>query len=145
MEIIYRWFTNLFGSDLAEHLSGWDDTAGDYTKSNLFSIIGIVALIIAIVLCVAYYYIYNHPRFNRWWSWLIVLLTVVVVNFGIGFAKMLTDLHNDKISPDIAPNISNFDCLGFGLANLIVSASFFIICSFIIKWGSRNCKHSPFL
>jgi len=144
METLFRKFLGgLFNSNLAEHLSGWDEATGDYTKANIFSLAGIIALIIAITLCVAYYYLINHPRFNRWWNWLTILITVAILNFGIGFGLALSDVLKDNISSDIAA-ISWIDCLGFGFANLIIASLFFIICSFIIKWGSRNAKYSPF-
>jgi hypothetical protein len=143
-ETIYRWFGGMFNSNLAEHLSGWDETAGDYTKTNLFSLVGTVALTVAIVLCVAYYYIINHPRFNRVWSWLTVLITVAVLNFGFAFRQTLSDVKNDNISSDLQP-ITWIDCFGFAFTNLIIASLFFLICSLIIKWGSRNAKYSPFV
>ena len=143
-ETIYRWFISLFGSNLAEHLSGWDEVTGDYSKINIFSLVGIITLIITIVLCFAYYYLINHPRFNRWWSWLIVLITAAVINFGIAFGLTFSDNLNDNISSDIA-DISYFNCLGFGFTNVIVSSLYFVIISLIIKWGSRNAKYSPFI
>jgi hypothetical protein len=36
------------------------------------------------------------------------------------------------------------NCSGFGVTNIIISIVVFVICSFIIKWRSRNCKYSPF-
>lgn len=139
METIYRWFVSLFGSNLAAHLSGWDEATGDYTKANIFSLAGIIALIIAVALCVAYYYIINHPRFNRRWSWVTVAVAVAALNFGAGLGLTLSEVTKES---DIAA-ISWVDCLGFGFANLIVALLFFTICSFAIKWWSRNCKLSP--
>ena len=144
METIYKWFGGLFSSDLAEHLSGWDETAGDYVKTNLFSLVGAITLCIAILFCVSYYYIINHPRFNRWWNWLSVLFVLAVLNFGIALWLTISDLSKGNISSDIA-SVSVVDCISFGFVNLIIGSLFFIICSLIIKWGSRNCKFSPFI
>jgi membrane-associated HD superfamily phosphohydrolase len=143
MEAIYKWFYSLFGSNLAEHLSGWDEVTGGYTKSNLFSIVGVSTLIITVVICITYYYVLNHPRWNRWWKWLIFLIIVAIINFLLAFGIAYSDLLAGNISSDLLP-IFTFDCMGFGLANIILSVAFFIIFSFIIKWGSRNCKYSPF-
>jgi len=143
-ETVYRWFISLFGSNLAEHLSGWDETVGDYTKSNLFSVVGIVTLAIVLVACVTYYYVLNHPRQNRWWKWLLFwLLPVAILNFFIAFGITLTDVIADNISSDLLP-ITWLNCLGFGFTNFIISALLFVINSFFIKWGSQNCKYSPF-
>jgi len=144
-ETIYRWFISLYGSNLAEHLSGWDEAMGDYTKSNLFSITGIITLVIVLVMCFTYYYFLNHPRQNRWWKWMLFwLLPTAIVNLFIAFGITFSDVLADNISSDLLP-ITWVNCLGFGLTNFIISALFFIIISFLIKWGSRNCKHSPCL
>ncbi|MDR0811079.1 MAG: hypothetical protein LBN23_02215 [Paludibacter sp.] len=144
-EDIYREFSGLFGSNLAEHLRGWDEAAGDYAKTNLFSIVGIIALATALVACVTYYYILNHPRQNRWQKWMFFwLLPVAVVNFFVAFGITYKDVLADNISSDIA-QVSWLKCLGFGFVNFIVSAIFFTLISFVIHWGSRNCKYSPFI
>ena len=144
LETVYRWFISLFGSNLAEHLSGWDETVGDYAKSNLFSVVGIVTLAIVLVACVTYYYVLNHPRQNRWWKWLLFwLLPVAILNFFIAFGITLTDVIADNISSDLLP-ITWLNCLGLGFTNFIISALLFVINSFLIKWGSQNCKYSPF-
>lgn len=142
METIYRWFTDWYGSNLAEHLSGWDEIAGDYVKANLFNDIGIWTLIIIVAECVWYYYILNHPRANRKWIWMIRLGGVALINFFFAFGKVYHDLRAGNVSSDIS-NISGFECMGFGVVNFILSIFFFTICSFIIKWRSRNCKYSP--
>ena len=48
----------------------------------------------------------------------------------------------DEIVGDL---ITLSDLWGFGFANFFVSAILFIILSFLLKWGSSNCKHAPFL
>ena len=144
-ETIYRWFISLFESNLAEHLRGWDEAVGDYSKSNLFTIVGIITLAIVFMVCVIYYYILNHPRQNRWWKWLFFwLLPVAVLNFFIAFGITLTDMFAENISSDLLP-ITWLNCLGFGFTNFIISALLFVFISFTIKWGSSNCKYSPFI
>jgi hypothetical protein len=151
-ETIYRWSISLFGSNLAEHLSGWDEAKGDYTKLNLFLIIGIIALASAVFVCLTYYYFYNHPRQNHWNKWLLLwLLPVAVINLFVASGITYYDVMNDYISSDLLP-VYWYNCLGFGLTNFIVSAGWFVIISLIIKmvgvivpkWSSRNCKYSPF-
>jgi uncharacterized BrkB/YihY/UPF0761 family membrane protein len=141
-ETIYRCFNGLYSSNLAEHLSGWDEATGDYVKTNLFSQIGIFTLAINVLFCVLYYYIINHPRWNRAWVWSLVLLAVSVLSLLIGFIVPFHDVLKENISSDLMP-IDWKNCIGFGFANFIVSALIFVMFSFIIKWWSRNCKHSP--
>jgi hypothetical protein len=150
-ENIYRWFISLFGSDLAEHLKGWDETAGNYIKPNFFLYFGIITLAVVALGCILYYYIIDHPRQNRWWIWLYWLLSVAVLNFFIAFCISFKDVIAGNISQNIATTISWFNCLGFSFANCIISALSFFIISVVIQLlskfnilPSRNCEHSPF-
>jgi hypothetical protein len=151
-EVIYRWFGSFFGGDMADYLSGYvcpsDVTDGGYLGENEFLMYGFIALGIAFAVMFIYYYAVNHPRFNRWWSWAIMLLFVGFANLFIGAFGTLGDLWAGNIE-DCLVNGSNggigtATCWLFGLANLVISMVFFIILSFVFKWGSRNCKYSPF-
>lgn len=141
---IYCWFETLFGENLAEHMWGWDGAVGDYVKTNLFNKVGFIMIIITALICLGYYLVLNHPRFNRWWSWLIVLGIVGFLNLMIGFYFPYRDLVYDNISEDIVDYITVSNCWSFGMANLILSISFFLIFSLIIKGLSSNCKLTPF-
>jgi hypothetical protein len=144
-EGIYNWFVPLFGENMAEHLKGWDGIEGDYTKANLYVLYGGVALVSAFLFCILYYYVFNHPRWNRWLHWVGVLTVFGMVNFVFGWVYTLSDLSTHNISEDIVSGISLIAFPLVGVVNFILSAVFFTIFSFIIKWGSRNCKHSPCL
>jgi hypothetical protein len=157
-ESIYLWFEALFGRNLESYLKGdvCENEAADVVSgSNQFIIFGILSLILALVFVIMYYYVINHPRFNRWWSWLTVLLVGGVINLFIGFGWTSYSLSNGCIGDCLLYNlqddpdkqnrlIGNMDCWGFGIDNFIVSVMFFIALSFILKWWSRNCKRSPF-
>ena len=155
MGTIYCWFESLFGQDLAEHLWGWDMSTQDYTKANQFNSIGIVLFIISFFMVVLFYYIINHPRFNRWWSWLIVLIANALINFLYGWKLTLSDLSNNLISDDlmyirdvttnavVTTKITGSNCVNFGIVNAILAAIFFILFSFLLRWWSRNCSTCP--
>jgi hypothetical protein len=143
-ETIYRWFIPFYGSDLGKHLGGWDVDAGAFTKTDIFTISGIIVLVTTLFTGATYYYIYDHPRLNRRWKWLLFwLMPVTLVNFFAAFSMTYTDVLAENVSRDLLA-VYWYSCLGFGFANIIVSATFFIIISSIIKWGSRNSKYSPF-
>jgi uncharacterized membrane protein len=143
-EIIYCWFVSLFGTRLADYLAGatcdGDAPIFEEGSKNLFTPIGIVALTIALVAFVAYYYIINSARLNKWWHWVIALLIVGVANLFIGYGW--TAGEADNIGACLECWESDFWL--FGLANFFVSAMFFIIFSIAFKWGSRNCRRTPF-
>lgn len=151
---IYCWFETFFEQNLAEHLWGFDGS--EYTLPNIYNSVGLVALIVSSFFFIFYYYILNHPRFNQWWSWLIVLAINGIVNFFIGYAWTVTDYLDGNIADNLmyARNedgdiisylITKSDCWGFGVANFFVATLLFLLLTAGLKWWSRNCKHSPCL
>ena len=168
-EFIYRWFQGMYGENLADILAGfncemyeegniWRDC---YTEANTFTTIGIVTLVVAAAFFVLYYYIINSARFNKWWHWLIVMLIVAVCGLFIGYG--MADSHLVSSEEGVVPAYEFQECLAyvcqdgvftdtiaffstwsFGIANSIVAAMFFIILSFVGKWGSKSCRRTPF-
>lgn len=139
---IYGWFISIFGEDLDYHLFGYECQGEEFVLGSrcLYTPIGIVALGVAILFFVLYYYVVNSAKLNRWWHWVIVLLLVGIVNFFVGYAWTNAELPN--VSECLTVKVG--DCWLFGLANAIVSSLFFIIISFAGKWGSSQCKWTPF-
>jgi len=102
-----------------------------------------------------FYYLINHPRFNRWWSWLIVLLINSALNLLYGWTLTLSDISNNVISDDliyirdvntndiVTQKIVESNCVYFGIANAIIAAIFFIIFSLLLRWWSKNCSTCP--
>ena len=151
-ETIYRWFASLFGGDMADYLSGYicpsEESDGGYLGNNQYIMYGFIALGIALAVMLIYYYIINHPRFNRWWSWLLMLLLVGISNFAIAIGMLWNEYYTVGTAECLIAGenggIDGNTCFGFGFANCIVSVLFFIIFSIAFKWWSTNCKRSPF-
>ncbi len=150
---IYCFFNSFFGVNLEAHLWGFDGV--NYSNSIAFNAIGIMAILTSLFMVITYYYIINHPRFYRWWSWLIVLIINGTVNLFIGYSWTINDLNNGVIADSlmflrdvngdiVSELIYSSDCWGFGISNFILATIFFVIFSFILKWWSSNCKYSPF-
>jgi len=156
---IYCWFESLFGQNLAEYLWGYNCETQGYDGKNLFFTIGLITFGLSFLFVLAYYYLlplwgFNHPRTNRWWNWLIILIITGIINFIIGVSRTINNLLNGNIGDClmytrdadgnvVSQLIFKSDCWMFGVTNFIVSTFFFIILSFILKWSSRNCKYSP--
>jgi hypothetical protein len=152
---------SLFGQNLADHLWGYNCETQSYRNSNAFNGIGLITLAISLVIVIIYYYVINHPRFNRWWSWLIMLGVSGISCLFIGYQWTATDFINgyigdclmyirDEDGNIVSSLIHEADCWMFGVANLIISVVFFIAFTFVVKIAgrfiplSRNCKYSPF-
>jgi hypothetical protein len=151
-ETIYRWFAALFGGDMADYLSGYicpsEESEGGYLGNNQYIMYGFIALGVALAVMLIYYYVINHPRFNKWWSWLLMLLLVGVSNFVIAISMLWNEWYTVGTAECLIAGenggIDGNTCVGFGIAHAIVSMLFFIIFSVAFKWWSTNCKRSPF-
>jgi len=152
--IIYGWFETIYGSNLSEYLWGYNCDTQTYENPNLFNSIGLITLAIALLVVLLYYYGFNHPRLNRAKHWFLFLGVAALINFLIAWQYLVSDFNVGKIqdcliyvrddSGDIlAKLLYTDDFWKFGIVNAVVSAIAFTVFSFMFKWGSRNCKHSP--
>ena len=146
---IYYLFVGLFGQHLSDYLWGYDCQTSGFGPNVVYLPIGLTMTAITIVSCVIFYFVINHPRFNKWWHWTIYLLFVALINWVIAGIWVKYHLDNGLI-PDCLrftegiENISAYHCWMFGLANGIISAVLFFLTSIVIKRWSRNCRHTPF-
>ncbi len=119
--------------------------SNDMYLNGFYNPIGILMFASVVVVGVLYYYVINHPRWNRWYWWLLIGLLLAVANFIAAWVmadSMLVKLYTE--AGMVMPyGIAQF--LPFCVVAGALTLFFFFVFSFIIKWGSRNCKHSPFL
>jgi len=153
---IYCMFESLFGRYMGEYLWGYNCNTQTYDGHNLFNSIGLITITVSLAFVLLYYYGINHTRFSQWWHWLIVLLLTGIINLLIAYGWTISDFKNGNIADClmylrndegsiISQIIYENDCLMFGFSNFFISIIFFIVFSFMFKWWSSNCKHSPFL
>ncbi len=146
MEFIYRLFGAFTGGDILDYLSGFNCEEEAYVGSNQFLLYGFIALGIASLVMVIYYYIINHPSFNRWWHWLIMLGVVGVSNLLIGALRLISHLDTGMIGECLEygsnGGVDIATCWMFGLSNFFISIIFFIILSITFKWWSTSCVYS---
>jgi len=149
-DAIYGWFSSLYGGDLDSYLLGYICPTKDMEASwgaSHYAMYGFIALGIALAVVLIFYYVINHPRFNKWWSWVLMLVLVGLSNLFIGAGITLGDLWAGDIGDCLINGdnggIYSVNCWMFGLANFFISAIFFIIFSFGLKWWSTNCKRCP--
>ena len=139
---IYGWLTFIFGQDMNYLISGYNCETQLFDEPNYFPQIGFWTVVIAVVVALAYYFLFNHPRFNRWWSWLIMLFVNACASMVYGYAfvkSLVNNVDYDISSLDVEPYFLNF-----GIANAIFCTVCFFLMSLVVKRFSTNCKHSPF-
>ena len=155
-EAIYRWFASFFGGDMADYLSGYicpsEETEGGYIGNNQFIMYGFIALGIALAVA-AIFYFFNHPKFNKFWSWLLMLLLVGVSNFVIAIAMLWNEWYTVGTAECLIAGenggIDGATCIGFAFANFIVSGIFFIVISVVIfnffvgRFAIHNTCNTP--
>ena len=137
---------NIYGQDLFYHLKGWNDGMQVFlAANNQFPTIWLVTVLSSFLVFVLFYYILNHPRFNKLWHWLTIM---VVLSIGIFFwsrGLVLSDLSGTSSHPiDASLNVSADNAMMFGVYNAILSAIFFLLFSIMGRFGSKNCKNTPF-
>lgn len=150
---LYNWLNFLCGSDLDNYLAGYNAETGEYYVFGQtgYPFLGTTMLAVSLIVCFAYYYspLTNRPTTNRWWHWVIAgciggLINLIVGTVSCNNAINSGDLANALGITDAAYLPSFGNCLGFGFENFILSFALFFIFSCLLKWGSRNCKHTPF-
>ena len=105
--------------------------------------VGVLMLLISAVGMAVYYYVINHPKFNRWYHWLLVVGVLALINFGTAWAMSdgaIWNCYNQSI-PDNYP-VSFF--ITYAIVNAVWSIIFSFLFSMCMKWKSSNCKYSPF-
>lgn len=140
-----EFFANLYELFGIACLGNNCDFSNDMYQNGYYVPIGIVMFISIFVVGILYYYVINHPRWNRWFWWLLTGLVLSIANVVYAWVRaesMLTNLYSgaNMSNPYGTPEYFPFSVIAGSL-----TLFFFFVFSFIIKWGSRNCKHSPFL
>lgn len=122
-----------------------DQFSDDMYTNGFYVPIGIVMLASVVLVGLLYYYVINHPRWNRWYWWLLIGFFLSAANSITAWVmadSMLVKLY-EQAQMVMPYGIAEF--LPFCVIAGALTLFFFFIFSFIVKWGSRNCKHSPFL
>lgn len=145
-EFFSFWYkNNLYGEHLYYHLRGWSDAEqGFIAASDKFPIIFSITAGTAIICFLLYYYIFNHPKYNRWYHWLFPLIICLIQGYALGYIIIINDINAEVIAESLIKYISTTNAIFFGIYNGIIGGLIFCGLSFLLRRWSRNCKHSPF-
>lgn len=146
MEEFFSFFyrLNVYGEQLYYHLRGWSDAEQGFLASlDKFPMLFCITTGTAILCFVFYYYIFNHPRSNRWYYWLIPLLLSITVGFSLGYGVVISDINAGIIAESLSLYIIVGNAILFGIYNGLLGGLSFFILTLLLRMWSRNCKHSP--
>jgi len=147
LERIYYWLYTGYSEGLELHLQGiaYCEEVGDYTHlyASYYNVVGIISLISVGVIGGFFYYLWN-PAARMRMKWFLLFGVTAIINFFVGFGIPYSDMINNTYSLPDGMSYNGYDCFLFGISNLIVTVCFFIITSYIIRWGSINNKYIPF-
>lgn len=171
-EEIYNWFTLLFCTGYTPDAMV-KITCTEYDMENNpitrvmescgFTTLGIITLVVAFLLCFAFYiWPLDHPRFKAWWAWLTTagFNSLLAFLIGLVYGKVRLGgfnghddilyhiIHNgeEKLEyyeqSDISFNLGDYASIG--LTNIFVALLFFIFFSLCLNWFGKSTKYSPF-
>ena len=122
---------------------GWglfylDNFSDDLYNARLYIPIGLTMLLSSLALMGVYYYVINHPRFNRWYHWLLYVVLIGLLNFGVAYF-----ISYNEISQLYEQDPYNSQYYTFGLVNFLYTCLFSTLFSYLIRWWSINCATTP--
>lgn len=122
---------------------GWglfylDTFSDDMYNNRLYLPVGWTLLLSTAALMAVYYHVINHPRFNRWYHWLLFVGIVAIINFAVAYFVSYNEM---KLLYEEDPYSTQY--YTFGLVNFLYAFVFSTIFSYILRWWSINCATTP--
>lgn len=110
----------------------------DYLYDFVYTPVGFILIFVALLSVLAYYKIFDRPRFHRWWHWLIVMAATAFVMLIIAIAYTMGVINRE------APDTSIGDYVDFFISAFLYTAFFFALLSLLVKNFSINRRRTPF-
>lgn len=126
-------------------LTNLGNFSSDMFNNGFYLPIFIIMVATVVFVNIVFYYIVNHPRINRGYHWLLFNIGIGVVNFVVAWVVSYNKMYNFYAMQGMQSPYDWTNYLILSLIALLWSFVFYFLFSFIMKWGSRNCKHTPFL
>jgi len=141
---LYELFLRMgfFDPDLGLYLYGYDCNTGMFTGPPLYSNFGLIMLLGSFVMAAVFYYVINHPRFNRWHHWSIILGANLIIQFAIPYFILTNHLDVGRICGDLV--VTTSDISGFAWSSVILAFIVYVFASLLMRWWSRNSSCTPY-
>lgn len=110
--------------------------------NKLYVPVGLTLIISVFLSLLVFYYLIDHPRFNKWTHWLLFVGIVSVLNFGVAFFFSYSELSLIyQLQGTQLPYWADFWI--FSLINMLYSLLLAVILSYLVRWWSINCSTCP--
>lgn len=140
---LYGLFKWLYGDSLHDYLLGYNCDTGTYDGDPCIGLCGFLTFVLASLLPLIYYYMWQPVRRQRIKYWFF-LLVVVLVAWLVPFNCLWSDLQRGLVGDCLAEDISYMDISFFSLVNALLAGLYFLAFSVLSKWGSKTCRYYPF-
>jgi len=134
---------NDFFASWYELLAYFEGFSDDMYNQNLYITIGLCMVLIPVGVLAIYYYAVNSVRFAKKWHWLLLVVVLCAISFVIAYTTSYNELSYlyEQQNKEL-PYGTEF--VSFSLVNVLWTFVVAFIWSMIIKWGSKNCRRTPF-
>ena len=114
-------------------------------SNDLYVLPGILLFIIPLLTLSIYYYLINHPRFNKFIHWLLFLFVGSFILSCICYFYTLSEIEIFYVHKKPSQN-QPFDVefVVFAIQNFVYSVLLGAIYSFFLRLGSKNCSMTPY-
>ena len=134
---------NDFFASWYELLAYFDGFSDDMYHQSLYVTIGLCMVLIPVAALAIYYYAVNSVKFANRWYWLLLVVILCAINFGIAYSTSHSELsylyeQQNKALP------YGTEFVSFSLVNVLWTFVVSFVWSMIIKWGSKNGRRTPF-
>ena len=134
---------NDFFASWYELLAYFEGFSDDIYNQSLYITIGLCMVLIPVAVLTIYYYAVNSVKFAKWWYWLLLVVVLCAINFCIAYSTSYNELSYlyEQQNKEL-PYGTEF--VSFSLINVVWTFVISFVWSMIIKWGSQNCRRTPF-
>jgi MFS family permease len=128
-----------FFASLYELIGYTEDFNSYLYDAELYLFLGIILIVSSVLLPIIYYYVINHPNYNRWWHWMIMVIVNAVINFVVALIVVNNELTAQAMESEFVTEMITFSFLNAMWAFFAV-----LIFSNVVRWKSTNASQTPY-
>lgn len=114
----------------------------DLYLNELYPVFGLISWGSSLIALIFFYFIINHPRVNRWFHWVIIAVTIALINGIVSF----TITTNKFGALGLDYGLEHFYFAIINILFTLASITFFTFIFRVTRFTelSRNCSTCPF-